>query len=189
MFPKLRVVVLVLMSIGLYSGVAKAMGFIAPKQEIVKIARQLSYRDFPKTSHILTIARIESGFNPLAVNAMSRGIMQVNYAPLDVEENMRRGVKILREYYLITKSIEGAVKAYNIGIGNYLNGHLEASGEDYWGKFSGQLGFYRKYDLFGNGICSTCPSANTLSRFAQGANPLQHLYEVPSFYRKAIFDF
>ena len=147
MFPKLRHIVLVLISAGIFSSSASAMGFITPSPEVTKIARSLAYKDFPRTSDILAIIRIESGFNPLAVNAMSKGIMQVNYAPFDIRENMRRGVAILREYYLITRSVEAAVKSYNIGIGNYLNGLLHTAAADYWKKFSDQIKDYEAYEL------------------------------------------
>jgi hypothetical protein len=146
MFPKLRCIILVLISVGIFTKPTMAMGFITPNNEVLKLARSLAYKDFPRASDILTIIRIESGFNPLAINSVSNGIMQVNHAPFDVTENMRRGVALLREYYLMTKSIEGAVKSYNVGIGNYLNNIMPAAAADYWSKFSSQLKAYENYE-------------------------------------------
>jgi hypothetical protein len=144
MYTNLKSLILFIVFISITSPILAA-GFITPSSDIVKIADSLSYKDFPRTSDILTIIRIESGFNPLAVNSVSHGIMQVNYAPFDIEENMRQGVFILRQYYLITKSIEGAVKSYNIGIGNYLKGLLPLASADYWGKFKDHIKSYQDY--------------------------------------------
>jgi len=144
MFPKLRKIVLVL--IALWAVPSHASTFIKPKPEMVHLARQLAYKDFPRASDILTIMRIESAFNPHAINKMSNGIMQVNYGSFDFRVNMRQGVSLLREYYLITHSKMGAIKAYNIGIGNYLKGHLRYSAEDYWDKFRTHFPSYARYE-------------------------------------------
>lgn len=137
--------ILALLVILLWSNQAFSMGFISPSEEIRKIAQELAYDDFPKASDIFTIIRIESAFNPKAVNGVSNGVMQVNHAPFDIRRNMQQGVAILREYYLITKSKEGAIKAYNVGIGTYLKGHLIAAQNDYYSKFQSQRGSYEKY--------------------------------------------
>lgn len=144
----------------IWSSQTIAAGYISPSKLIKQIAREFAYDDFPKTSDILTIIRIESGFNPKAVNGVSNGIMQVNHAPFDIRENMRQGSSLLREYYLITKSKEGAVKAYNVGIGNYLKGHLIVAQNDYYSKFQSQRGLYEKYQASDKYLsrCFTCSS-------------------------------
>jgi hypothetical protein len=124
----------------------QAMGFIEPPTNVITIARELAYKDFPRAADILAIIRIESAFNPKAKNKMSNGIMQVNYGPFNIRENMVKGVALLREYYEMTHSVIGAVKSYNIGIGNYFDGLLKRSAEDYWMKFKSQLRSYEDYD-------------------------------------------
>lgn len=124
-------------------------GVIIPKAEVTAIAQEFAYKDFPKVSDILAIMRIESGFNPNAENKSvkehSKGIMQVNGGPMEFRANVTQGVKILREYYLITKSQVGAVKAYNIGIGNYLKNKAKVSAEIYYAKFIIHRAVYDQY--------------------------------------------
>lgn len=94
----------------------------------------LAFPDFPKASDILAIARIESTYNEKARNGISRGVMQVNHGPWDLAANVQAGVKLLREYYEKLGSIQAAVMAYNIGIGNYLKGKRNFA---YFDKFKG----------------------------------------------------
>lgn len=121
---------------------------IVPPANVVKLAHKLSYTDFPRPVDIISIARVESGFKPDALNLeiskinpnrktkSSKGIMQVQGGSFNVEKNMTQGVSILREYFLILKSKKAAVIAYNIGIGNYKRGKCQVSGAEYWDKFS-----------------------------------------------------
>lgn len=102
---------------------------------ILSKAQQLSHPDFPTTQDILTIIKIESNFNPKAINGVSRGLMQVNHGSMNPSTNMKQGVKLLREYYLTLDSMKSAVIAYNIGIGNYLKGRVKKRGREYWNKF------------------------------------------------------
>lgn len=121
---------------------------IVPPANVVALAHKLSYTDFPKAIDIISIARVESGFNPNALNPeistinperktrSSRGIMQVQGGSFDLVENMTEGTKILREYYKRLKSKKAAVIAYNIGIGSYKRGKCKESGAEYWARFS-----------------------------------------------------
>lgn len=137
---------------------ASADRLIVPPANVIKLANKLSYTDFPKAIDIISIARVESGFNPNALNLeiskinpnrkiqSSKGIMQVQGGSFDVTKNMTAGVEILREYYLNLKSKKAAVIAYNIGIGNYKRGKCKESGAEYWARFSKRKKEYLVYN-------------------------------------------
>ena len=168
MLSKLRCIITVIVLA--WMNPSLALGFIEPPSKVVHIARELAYPDFPRAADILAIIRIESGFNPKAKNKMSNGIMQVNYGPFDIRSNMIKGVILLRQYYEMTHSVIGAVKSYNIGIGNYFNGLLTKSAEDYWSKFTSQLHSYEEYErthkktISLSMICLGCVSTATIFR-------------------------
>lgn len=172
MLPKLRCIVIVLMA--LWTASSNAMQFIEPKPEVTKLARELAYEDFPKVSDIFTIIRIESGFNPRAKNNISNGLMQVNHGSFNIRQNMIQGVSILRQYYLMTHSKEAAIRSYNIGIGNYFNGLMKRSADDYWNKFQSQVDSYiayeklTRYKIREPDPCLTCN--NTLLAFSSPDN-------------------
>ena len=115
-----------------------ACGEIVPNARVITIVQRLAYKDFPKTADILAHIRVESSFNPKARNKSERedsvGLMQVQNGPEDEHTNIAMGVSLLREYYEITHSKEGASKAYNIGIGNYRRGKLLVSAAEYYEK-------------------------------------------------------
>jgi hypothetical protein len=134
---------------------------LVPPTDIIQIAKELSYKDFPQTIDILSIIRVESSFNPKAVNrdypalvkknpkaskSTSNGIMQVQGGPFPVRENMIAGVQRLREYYERFHSKKKAVIAYNIGSGNLEKGRCQKSGEEYWAKFSKRKQEYTRYN-------------------------------------------
>ena len=103
---------------------------------------------------ILGIIAQESGGNPEAKGSSGEvGLMQLTYPayvdsgvtfPFDdlviPEKNIEAGVKYLKwiEEYLIKNGVperelvEGTVKSYNIGIGNYMGDNLKEAGEKYW---------------------------------------------------------
>jgi hypothetical protein len=113
--------------------------------EVLNMASKLAFVDFPKVIDILAIIMIESSFRQFAKNKNSNGIMQVNFGSFNIKENMTAGVKLLREYYVITETEKGAVKAYNVGIGNYLKGRLRTSSSAYFNKFKAQKAIYSQY--------------------------------------------
>jgi hypothetical protein len=135
---------------------------IVPSKDVLSTVKRLAYKDFPKAADILTIIRIESSFNSQAVNTNEReqsvGLMQVNGGPIDQRLNLAMGVSLLREYYMITGSKEGAIKSYNIGIGNYMKGKLPVSGATYYAKFMSHRNAYAKYTpaTHHNGIFFGC---------------------------------
>jgi len=126
---------------------AQAYKIIPPPKGVARIAATLAYPDFPTKRDILTICRVESAYNPKAVNPEiskkyphrkrkpSNGIMQVQNGSTDMYTNMIQGVAKLRENYVRLRSREGAVKAYNIGLTAYLKGRAKISAEEYWTKF------------------------------------------------------
>ena len=75
----------------------------------------------------------------------SVGLMQVQNGPSDLRENIAMGVSKLREFYMITGSVEGAVKSYNTGPKNFLNKKLTVSAEAYYDKFLLQKKVYTVY--------------------------------------------
>lgn len=128
-----------------------ACGEIIPPQEVVVVASRYAHKDYPTLVDILAFMWVESSFNSSAKNpnhkvpGSSNGIMQVNHGPFELEDNIAAGVKIARLYYRMTGSKEGATKAYNIGIGNYLNGKMTISAEEYYQKFKLARRIYEKY--------------------------------------------
>lgn len=138
-----------------YAGSVQAEKLIVPPEYVVKIAKSLSYSDFPKTIDIIAIIRVESAFRPMVINpevgssvGPSRGLMQVQNGSLEVHRNMHEGVGLLREYYQRLGSSEAAIKSYNIGIGAYKQGRARVSAEIYWQKFSKRRKEYLKYYAF-----------------------------------------
>ena len=135
--------------IGLFLVCASVQAYpiIPPPKAVSKIAAALAYPDFPTKQDILAICRVESAYNPKAVNPEiskkyphrkrkpSNGIMQVQNGSMDMYANMIQGVARLRENYIRLRSREGAVKAYNIGLTGYLKGRAKISAENYWTQF------------------------------------------------------
>ena len=110
--------------------------FIAPPEQVIRLAREVAYVDFPTVPDILSIIRIESGFNPKATNSNSYGLMQVNDGSFDPATNLTQGAQLLRQYFLMTHSKAGTIEAYNVGIGNYFRSRLRISQIEYLTKFN-----------------------------------------------------
>jgi len=131
------------------NNVSHACGEITPSYMITKNVKRLVYPDFPTASDVFAIMRIESSMNPNAMNhnekESSNGLMQVQNGPMDIRRNIAMGVSLLREYYMLTGSREGAIKSYNIGPRNYLNHKLIKAGNTYYGKFLLQKVVYAHY--------------------------------------------
>lgn len=130
------------------STVVHAANILVPPKEYVSLAKKYSYQDFPKAVDIISIMRVESGFNHRAYNPEisklnpkrriqpSVGLMQVQAGSFHPETNVKQGSKILREYYLMfDKNVENAVKAYNIGPRNLKHGKCKISAKDYYSKY------------------------------------------------------
>ena len=105
-----------------------------------ELVERLAHPIFPRTADVMAIIRIESEFNPLAVNGKNKGLMQVLHGSFDPCENIAQGVQLLHEYYRILRDPHAAVMAYNSGIGRYLDG---VRSEQYLAKFQK---LRRKYD-------------------------------------------
>lgn len=134
-----------MVSIWSCNSLAEGVEFIEPPLNVIQIAIENEYGDFPKKEDILAIARIESGFNSNARNKISVGIMQVNNGPKDLQMNMLFGIRMLRNLYIKLGSEKAAVIAYNIGIGNYLKDKLLVSGNNYYLKFRKHRSLYNEY--------------------------------------------
>ena len=142
----------------LHVSMAAACGEIRPSASVTRLVTQLAYRDFPTSADIFAHIRVESSFNPHAINRSSRqssvGLMQVQDGSMDERANITSGVALLRKYYKITHSKEGASKAYNIGITAYMHGRHKQSAERYYRKIKLWRKVYEHYpEVLGNYNC------------------------------------
>ena len=113
----------------------KRLSLSEAKQIIVTANTLSDKKSFPRKEDILAIVAIESSFNKHAVSsANARGLMQVLYKPTthDIHHNMVDGVCLLKDYFRILKSEKAAITAYNVGIGNYLQGMRN---DEYYNKY------------------------------------------------------
>lgn len=136
---------------------ASAEKIVMPPSEVIELAQELSYKDFPKTIDIISIIRVESNFHKWAFNPEiskknkkrkvppSVGLMQVQGGSFDIRKNMQEGVKRLREYYLMFGSVKAAVMSYNIGPTNFRKRKYLVSGTEYWEKFSKRKSQYQTF--------------------------------------------
>lgn len=100
--------------------------------KVVIAAQKYSKPDFPTTKDLLAIIAVESTYDMDAHHRGSWGLMQIEAKShrakfkgenlKNIDTNIRVGSEILQQYYDITKSKNGAIVAYNVGIGNYLAG-------------------------------------------------------------------
>jgi hypothetical protein len=151
MLSGLILAVLLLPSIS-FAGKKVVEKYIEPPEQVQIIAYREGFHDFPKPADIVTIARIESSFNPKARNKMSKGIMQVNYGSFDLEKNMISGVKMLRELYLKLGSARSAIIAYNIGIGNFYKKRHMISGNQYYRRFNKHRDKYENFNTYSDSV-------------------------------------
>jgi len=133
-------------SVSFASNISKEK-FIEPPEAVHIIAFREGFEDFPKPADIVTVARIESSFNPKARNKMSKGIMQVNNGSMDLERNMVTGIKMLRDLYLRLGSAKSAIIAYNIGIGNFHKRRFMKSGNHYYKRFNKHREKYENFNI------------------------------------------
>lgn len=93
-------------------------------QELFEIVDTCIDDKFPCQMDVLAIIEIESSFRENAVSSKNaKGYMQVLYVKTHtVEENIKAGVWLLKDYHKRLGSIEAAVQAYNVGLGNYRKG-------------------------------------------------------------------
>jgi len=97
-------------------------------ENIVNLVYTYSKGDsFPRPITVLAIIATESGFKPNARSYLgATGLMQVMekyHGPTPtIEDNIRKGIEILKEYRKLTKSDAEALEAYNVGITAILNG-------------------------------------------------------------------
>lgn len=112
--------------------------------DAIKYATLYAHRDFPRKHDILAVIAVESRFNPNAISGGSKGVMQVLVkthrdkisGKFDLKEQIRVGTLILRTNYEQTRNSNGAVMAYNVGLGAYERGSRPRA---YLSKFSKQL--------------------------------------------------
>ena len=122
---------------------------LAYAQELVSLATQNAYEDFPKKEDLLAIAAVESSYNAKARYKGSYGLMQIekkSHLPeingrslYNPSVNFELGASILREYYvLLDRNKKAAILAYNWGIGNYIKRRYKIK-LDYYLKYLQQL--------------------------------------------------
>lgn len=105
--------------------IAKEYKVPVPKlQKLFQVIDTCIDNKFPCQEDVLAIIEIESSFRENAVSsANAKGYMQVLYVKTHtVEENIRAGVWLLKDYHKRLGSTEAAVQAYNVGLGNYRKG-------------------------------------------------------------------
>ena len=155
---RFKLVVAVMMM--LLSSISYAEKLVVPPANIVKFAKKFAYNDFPQAIDIISIIRVESNFNPKAFNPETNkkdkkrrvppsiGLMQVQAGSFDVYTNMKQGSERLREYFVkqCKRSIECAVKSYNIGPTNFKRGKYPVSAKEYWDKFNLRKSQYLTYN-------------------------------------------
>ena len=97
---------------------------------------------FPTGLDVLTIISVESDFKPKAFYKKSVGLMMVQAKDRKLRKklqepllNIQAGVALLESYDEILGSPEAAIKAYNVGIGNYQSKRFKKSAQTYWAKF------------------------------------------------------
>lgn len=95
----------------------------------------------------MAIVAVESGFNPFAKSHDgAEGVMQTLKAsgvhpiePQDIEQSVYAGSGLFYAYYKQLGSLQAAVKAYNIGITNYVRGKHHKAGKKYLAKVEKEL--------------------------------------------------
>lgn len=102
--------------------------------KIVDLAIKHEASTFPKAEDILAIIGIESSFNSKAKSQLKTdpaiGLMQVRPGVWGIDPNelsspedqIEKGVEILKSYYQKLGKIESAVHAYNVGITTFKKG-------------------------------------------------------------------
>jgi soluble lytic murein transglycosylase-like protein len=91
--------------------------------------------EFPTPIDTLAIIAIESSYKIYAVSKVgAKGLMQILYKPSSflIDENIKDGVALLKDYKKATGSIPATIQAYNIGIGNY---NRNIRNEEYFNKY------------------------------------------------------
>lgn len=129
-----------------------------PPDKILKLAKELSYPDFPQTIDVIAVIAGESDFqvnafnpeiskiNPTRKIPPSVGLMQVQGGSFDIQKNMVEGIGKLRLYYQRFHSKKKAVMAYNVGPENVQRGICQESGEKYWAGFEKHKHKYQLYN-------------------------------------------
>jgi len=149
----------IVMCLLILSNTSLADKLVIPPEYVIKYSAKMAYKDFPKQADILAIIRVESAFNPKAFNPEkskinpnrkippSIGLMQVQNGTFNPKHNMKQGTSLLREYYVkyCNRSIECAVKSYNIGPRNFKHGKLKKSGAIYFNKYQYHRARYDKF--------------------------------------------
>lgn len=92
---------------------------------VLAAARHSNKKSFPNLFDTLAIIGIESSYRVNAVSyANARGVMQILYkkSSFDLDQNIKDGTWLLKDYQKRLKHPEKAIHAYNVGIGNFYRG-------------------------------------------------------------------
>lgn len=130
---------------------------VSNKQDIQSMIVRIAQEEGVDPALALSIAQIESGFNPNAIgdNGKSQGLFQI-YGPAhpdykggtDPEANTRYGLRLFKG--LLDRnggSVNKAIWAYNAGQGNVDRGILPASTKDYINKVASLGPQYRQMGI------------------------------------------
>ncbi len=86
---------------------------------ILSKVNEQTNNSFPSRSDVLAIMCVESSFQ----HKIRNGLMQIVYTKTyGIEDNIAKGVWLLRDYKSRLGSNEAAIQAYNIGLGSYTSG-------------------------------------------------------------------
>lgn len=101
--------------------------------KVARLAVKYEKPKFPRAEDILSVIGIESAFRPHAVSKLKKdpamGLMQVRPVmwkqnpsefKANIEQQIKLGSDILHRYYGKTGTVDGALQAYNVGLGNYV---------------------------------------------------------------------
>lgn len=124
-------------------------------EKVVRYAHKYQKDTFPKAADILAIVGIESSWNPNAVSKLKSdpaiGLTQIRPKvwssvvgepyELDLVENqIKYGAEILHQKFKKTRSVKGAVIAYNVGYTAYVKKRYKLN---YLNKYMAEVAIYK----------------------------------------------
>jgi hypothetical protein len=125
-------------------------------KDVLHYAYKYEKKSFPKAEDILAVIGIESSWNPMAKSKLKTdpalGLTQIRPGQwrklidhptelLEIEKQIKYAAEILHINFKLTKSVEDAVIAYNVGYGSWLDGLYSM---DYLTKFQNERINFRR---------------------------------------------
>lgn len=124
--------------------------------DVLKYTEKHASKTFPRQEDILAVIGIESSWNHTATSNLKRdpayGLTQIRPITwrkliatpkelLNIENQIKYAVAILKYNYRLTKNKEDAIISYNVGYGAWLKGNYEYN---YLDKFTKERNKYRR---------------------------------------------